>query len=64
VLTLAACGGGGGGGGGTDTGTLDVTVTGLPTGTAANVAVSGPASFSRALTASRPSATSPSEPTA
>jgi hypothetical protein len=54
VLTLAACGGGGGGGGGgTDTGTLDVTVTGLPAGTNANVAVSGPASFSQALTGSQ-----------
>jgi hypothetical protein len=52
VLTLAACGGGGGGGG-ADTGTLAVTVTGLPTGTNANVAVSGPASFSRALTGSQ-----------
>jgi hypothetical protein len=52
VLTLAACGGGGGGGG-ADTGTLDVTVTGLPTGTNANVAVTGPASFSRALTGSQ-----------
>ena len=53
VLTLGACGGGGGGGGGADTGTLDVTVTGLPTGTNANVAVTGPASFSRALSGSQ-----------
>jgi len=53
VLTLAACGGGGGGGGGADTGTLAVTVTGLPAGTNANVAVSGPASFSDALTGSK-----------
>lgn len=49
VLTLAACGGGGG----TATGTLDVVVTGLPVGTAGNVAVSGPASFSRALAGSQ-----------
>ncbi len=54
VLTLAACGGGGGGGGGgDDTGTLRVTVTGLPTGTDADVAVTGPASFSDALTGSK-----------
>ncbi len=52
VLTLAACGGGAGGGG-TATGTLDVDVTGLPSGTAANVAVSGPASFIRALAGSQ-----------
>jgi len=52
VLTLAACGGGGGGGG-ADTGTLAVTVTGLPAGTDANVTVSGPASFSDALTGSK-----------
>ncbi len=54
VLTLAACaGGGGGGGGGANTGTLAVTVTGLPTGIDANVAISGPASFSDALTGSK-----------
>jgi hypothetical protein len=53
LLTLAACGGGGGGpggGGGTATGTLAVDVTGLPAGTAAAVAVTGPGGFSDALT--------------
>ncbi|MBW6456408.1 MAG: hypothetical protein K0A98_11045 [Trueperaceae bacterium] len=50
ALTLAACGGGGPGGGGTATGTLDVDVTGLPAGTAAAVAVTGPGGFSDALT--------------
>lgn len=57
LLTLAACGGGGGddGGGGAaaDTGTLAVTVTGLPAGTNASVAVAGPANFGRALTDSQ-----------
>ncbi|MFU8888186.1 MAG: hypothetical protein ACNA8N_06275, partial [Trueperaceae bacterium] len=50
ALTLAACGGGGPGGGGTATGTLDVDVTGLPAGTAAAVAVTGPGGFADALT--------------
>ncbi|MFO8148732.1 MAG: hypothetical protein R6T93_00405, partial [Trueperaceae bacterium] len=49
LLTLAACGGGGPGGG-TATGTLDVDVTGLPAGTAADVAVTGPGGFADALT--------------
>ncbi len=53
LLTLAACGGGGGpGGGGTATGTLDVDVTGLPGGTAAAVAVTGPGGFADALSGS------------
>ena len=50
LLTLAACGGGGPGGGGTASGTIDVDVTGLPAGTAAAVAVTGPGGFSNALT--------------
>lgn len=49
LLALAACGGGPGGGG-TTTGALAVDVTGLPGGTAANVAVTGPGGFSDALT--------------
>ncbi|QET04884.1 PQQ-dependent sugar dehydrogenase [Cupriavidus pauculus] len=66
VLWLAGCGGGGDGGaagtpggpadpgspGGGGTGTLAVSVSGLPTGTPANVSVTGPGGFTRALTAS------------
>jgi len=57
LLTLAACGGGrgedGGGAAAADTGTLAVTVTGLPAGTDASVVVAGPANFGRALTDSQ-----------
>lgn len=57
LLTLAACGGGrgedGGGAAGADTGTLAITVTGLPAGTNASVVVAGPANFGRALTDSQ-----------
>ena len=65
VLCLSACGGGGGdsnsagspgnpgvpGTPGTGTGTLALTVSGLPTGTPANVSVTGPDGFARAVTA-------------
>ncbi len=60
VLTLglvASCGGGGGGGGNTPPaptqGSLAVTVSGLPTGVAAQVSVTGPAGFSQAITATQ-----------
>ena len=53
LLTLTACGGGGGvGGDASETGTLDITVTGLPAGTAASIVVSGPANFGDTLTGS------------
>ena len=45
-LALAACGGGSAG---PDTGSLEISVTGLPGGTAANVSVAGPGGFSQAL---------------
>jgi hypothetical protein len=48
VLILTACGGGGGGGG-DPTGNLRVTVTGLPVGTPAAVAVTGPGGFDQSL---------------
>ncbi len=53
AVVSAACGGGGSGGS-TDpeVGSLQVAVSGLPAGTSASVLVSGPDSYSRALTAS------------
>jgi glucose/arabinose dehydrogenase len=53
---LSSCGGGGGGGGGTPVpqqGALALTITGLPAGVAAQVSVTGPGGFSRAVTASQ-----------
>lgn len=53
ALLVAACGGGGGGGGtGEDRAQLQMTVTGLPAGTAATVTVTGPNGFNRSVSAS------------
>jgi len=66
VLALAACGGGGGGGSGdgsaaptgsaaqpaATTATVNVTISGLPTGTSASVRIDGAGGYSRMLTAS------------
>ncbi len=53
ALLVAACGGGGGGGGtGGDRAQLQLTVSGLPAGTAATVTVSGPNGFARSVSAS------------
>lgn len=59
LLVTTACGGTeggnatgtGGGGNSPRTGTLTVTVSGLPSGTAANIVVTGPAGYSRTLAA-------------
>ena len=56
---LASCGGGGGDSGGTVTppaqvqGTLALTISGLPSGVAAQVSVTGPGGFSQALSSSQ-----------
>ena len=56
LALLAACGGGGGGGGhqppGPTTGSLTVTIGGLPAGVAGAATLSGPASYSKLLTTS------------
>ncbi|HSE28428.1 MAG TPA: zinc-dependent metalloprotease family protein [Gemmatimonadales bacterium] len=54
AVLMAACGGGGGGGGGTgnDRAELQVTVSGLPTGTAGVVTVTGPNGFNRNVSTS------------
>src|SRR5262245_33872823 len=57
IVLIAACSGGGDDDGGVTlppppaTGSLTVTVSGLPSGTNATVTVTGPSSFSRSLTA-------------
>ena len=55
---LASCGGGGGGGGtapppAPSQGSLQLTISGLPSGVAAQVSVTGPGGFSQAVTASQ-----------
>ena len=52
ALVLAACGGGGDPLSPPTVGGVAVTVTGLPTGTAASITITGPGGFSQALTAS------------
>jgi hypothetical protein len=53
ALVAAACGGGGGGGGtGNDRAQLQVTVSGLPAGTAGSVTITGPNGFNRSVSAS------------
>ncbi len=52
ALLVAACGGGGGGGTGGDAAQLQMTVSGLPTGTAGVVTVTGPNGFNRSVSAS------------
>jgi hypothetical protein len=53
ALLLAACGGGGGGGGtDPDRAQIQVTISGLPSGTSGSLTVTGPGGFQRTLTAS------------
>jgi glucose/arabinose dehydrogenase len=59
LTVLASCGGGGGSSGGTEpppgptTGSLAITVTGVPAGLSGSVLVSGPAGFSQAVVATQ-----------
>ncbi|HET6765441.1 MAG TPA: hypothetical protein VFH27_17265 [Longimicrobiaceae bacterium] len=52
AFVLAACSDGGGGTGSPSRGSLEVSVTGLPAGTSANVTVTGPGNFTRTVSAS------------
>ena len=52
VVALSGCGGGGGGGGGIPTGSLQITVSGLPGGVNASVLVTNATGFAQTVTAS------------